>query len=183
MNKNGFIRGTVVSEGHEYIIERKFSPNGIKVFKDGEDLDKIGVKDAQNYIDENIVQMPQEIFSNIVSLSMSKFKSFLNMTAEDRRQIIDRVFNLEMINIIFNIIKKDVRDTGLAINNDNTQICTLTETIRQANAELVRLNEINNAQNNEEIEKNNKVIETENANIIINEDCTKYTKSVILHKI
>ena len=165
VNKNGFIRGIVVSEGHEYIIERKFSPNGIKVFKDGEDLDKIGVKDAQNYIDENIVQMPQEIFSNIVSLSMSKFKSFLNMTAEDRRQIIDRVFNLEMINIIFNIIKKDVRDTGLAINNDNTQICTLTETIRQANAELVRLNEINNAQNNEEIEKNNKVIETENANI------------------
>ena len=46
VNKNGFIRGTVVSEGHEYIIERKFSPNGIKVFKDGEDLDKIGVKDA-----------------------------------------------------------------------------------------------------------------------------------------
>ena len=46
----------------------------------------------------------------------------------------------------------------------------MTETIRQANAELVRLNEINNAQNNEEIEKNNKVIETENANI------TQYTQ-------
>lgn len=165
VNKNGFIRGVVLSGSHEYIIERKFSPNGVKVFKDGEDLDKIGVKDAQEYIDENIVQMPQEIFSNIVSLSMSKFKSFLNMSAEDRRQIIDRVFNLEMINVVYNIIKKDLRDTGYAINGDNQQIYTLTDTIRQANQELVKLNEQNNAQNNALIEQNNQIITSETKNI------------------
>lgn len=165
INKNGYIKGTVISQDHEFVIERKFSPNSVKVYKDGVDLDTIGVKDAQNYIDENIVQMPQEIFNNVVSLSMSKFKSFLNMTPEDRRQIIDRVFNLEIVNTIFNQIKKEIRETGLAINSDNQQIYTLGETINKANAELVKLNANNNNFNNVKIEENNALIEKETANI------------------
>lgn len=165
INKNGYIKGTVISQDHEFVIERKFSPNSVKVYKDGVDLDTIGVKDAQNYIDENIVQMPQEIFNNVVSLSMSKFKSFLNMTPEDRRQIIDRVFNLEIVNTIFNQIKKEIRETGLAINSDNQQIYTLGETINKANAELVKLNANNNNFNNAKIEENNALIEKETANI------------------
>lgn len=165
VNKNGYIKGTIISKNHEYVIERKFSPNGVKVYKDGEDLDTIGVKDSQAYIDENIVQMPFEIFTNIVSLSMNKFKSFLNMSTEDRRQIIDRVFNLEKINDIYALVKKDLRDNGYAINSDNSQIFTLTQTINQANQELVKLNEQNNSENSEKIEQCNNIIKEETEKI------------------
>lgn len=158
INKNGYIKGWIISNDHEYVIERKFSPNGIKVFCDGVDIDTIGVKDSQEFINDNIVQMPQEIFNNVVSLSMSKFKSFLNMTPEDRRQIIDRVFNLEIVNMIFNQIKKELRENGLAINSDNQQIYTLTETINKANQELVKLNEQNQFKTNEQFALNNQII-------------------------
>ena len=165
INKNGYIKGTIVTNGVVYEIERTFSPNSINVFKDGVDVNSIGVKDAQAFIDENVVGMPFQIFCNIISLSMTKFKSFLNMNPEDRRQIIDRVFNLESVNDIFMMIKKDMRDLGLSINNHNTEVYTLTETVNKANQELTKLSQETGTKNDEKIAENNKIIDDETENV------------------
>jgi DNA repair exonuclease SbcCD ATPase subunit len=57
---------------------------------------------------------------------MKSFKSFLKMSPIDRKQIIDRVFDLEIINVIYENIKKDMRDLGSSINADNQTIFSLT---------------------------------------------------------
>lgn len=139
-NGNGYLKG-VISKGNDtYVIERTFGKSStIQVFKNGEDVNSIGVKDAQQYIIDEIVQIPYPIFTNVVSLSLDTFKSFISMSAEDRRQIIDRVFNLETVNGITSYIRKDMKELGDSINRDNTQIFTLTKTINEANAELVRI--------------------------------------------
>lgn len=160
INKNGYIRGTVVEGSDEYIIERTFSPNSITVYKNDVDIKSIGVKDAQDYINDNIIKVPYQIFTNIISLSAKKFKSFLNMGAEDRRQIIDRVFNLEMVNEIYNLIKKDIKDIGLAINTDNSQIFTLNNTINNAQMELNNLSQSSSYDTNGKIQANQKIIES-----------------------
>ncbi len=165
INKNGYLKGTIISDHHEYVIERRFAPNSVNVWKDGVDVNSIGVKDAQEFIVNNIVKMPYQIFTNIVSLSMNKFKSFLNMNPEDRRQIIDRVFNMEIVNEVFMLIKKDMRDLGQSINNENGKVFALNNTINNAHKELVKLSEKNNDQNNEEIAANNSII-TEQTTVI-----------------
>lgn len=165
INKNGYLRGVVRVYDDEYTIIRKFAPSSVTVLKNGEDVNSIGVKDAEAYILDNIIQIPYQIFTNIVSLSAKKFKSFLNMSAEDRRQIIDRVFSLERVNDIFALIKKDMRDLGLAINADNTRIFTLTESVNKAHQELVKMSDANNTQHSEKINANNKIIKTETENI------------------
>jgi hypothetical protein len=48
------------------------------------------------------------------------------MSPADRKQIIDRVFDLEIINIVYENIKKDMRDLGNSINADNSTIFSLT---------------------------------------------------------
>ena len=159
INKNGYLKGIIKDKDIEYVIERKFQPNSVKVYKNGEDIDNYGVKDAQSYILENIIKLPYQIFTNIISLSAKSFKSFLNMSPEDRRQIIDRVFNLETVNEIYTLIKKDIKDTGLSINSDNTQIYTLTNAINKAHQELNKLSQETNKDNNEKIIANNKIIE------------------------
>lgn len=175
INKNGYIRGTVVEGSDEYIIERTFSPNSITVYKNDVDIKSIGVKDAQDYINDNIIKVPYQIFTNIISLSAKKFKSFLNMGAEDRRQIIDRVFNLEMVNEIYNLIKKDIKDIGLAINTDNSQIFTLNNTINNAQMELNNLSQSSSYDTNGKIQANQKIIESATKEIEkLNLDYQKY---------
>lgn len=175
INKNGYIRGTVVEGSDEYIIERTFSPNSITVYKNDVDIKSIGVKDAQDYINDNIIKVPYQIFTNIISLSAKKFKSFLNMGAEDRRQIIDRVFNLEMVNEIYNLIKKDIKDIGLAINTDNSQIFTLNNTINNAQMELNNLSQSSSYDTNGKIQANQKIIESATKEVEkLNLDYQKY---------
>jgi len=47
------------------------------------------------------------------------------MSPADRKQIIDRVFDLEIINVVFENLKKDMRDLGSSINADNSTIFSL----------------------------------------------------------
>ena len=165
INKNGYVKGTIINKNSTYVIERTFSPNTVSVWKDDVDVNSIGVKDAQQFIIENVVGIPYQIFTNIISLSMTKFKSFLNMTPEDRRQIIDRVFSLEMMNEVYMLIKKDMRDLGNSINAHNTEIFTLTNTINNANQELNRLTQEAGNKNDEAINRNNYIIEQESRNV------------------
>ena len=143
INKNGWMRGTIKQGQHTYVIERKFSPNAVTVFKDGENIENYGSKDAQLFIDQEIIDIPQATYSNMISISMKTFKSFLKMSPADRKQIIDRVFDLEIINIVFENLKKDMRDLGSSINADNATIFSLNQTIQNANAELIKIQQKN----------------------------------------
>lgn len=48
------------------------------------------------------------------------------MSPADRKQIIDMIFEMEIINVIYEHIKKDMRDLGASINADNSTIFSLT---------------------------------------------------------
>jgi len=163
-NGDGYLKGVIRKGGDEYVIERTFGKSStIKVYKNGMDIDSIGVKDAQAYIIDEIVQIPYQIFTNVVSLSLDSFKSFISMSAEDRRQIIDRVFDLESVNGITNYIKKDMKELGDSINRDNTQLFTLNKTIQDANNELLRISQANQDGNQEKIKECQDIIATQEA--------------------
>ena len=98
INKNGWIRGTVVNGRDTYVIERTFSPQSLVVYKNGENLDKAGLRDMQGIIDAEILDhLPYHIFSNVMALSLNNFKSFISMSPNDKRQIIDKIFSLEIL--------------------------------------------------------------------------------------
>ena len=44
------------------------------------------------------------------------------MSPADRKQIVDMIFEMEVINVVYENIKKDMRDLGSSINADNTTI-------------------------------------------------------------
>lgn len=166
VNKNGWIRGTLIKNNHTYVIERKFSPNALTVFKDDVNIENYGTKDAQAYIDNEIIEIPQATFNNMISISMKKFKSFLTMSPADRKQIIDRVFNLEIVNVVYENLKKDMRDLGNSINSDNTSLFQLNQTIMNANQELIKIQEKQKTQETQQqIDENNVKITENNAKL------------------
>ena len=141
INKNGYLKGTIESRGIIYEIIRTFSPNSIIITKDGVDVNNFGVKDAQDWIDTEIIEIPYITFANLISISMNKFKSFLTMTPTELKQIVDRVFSLEIINYVYENIRKDIREISQTINGKNSELFSLTNSLDTANNELNKLTE------------------------------------------
>ena len=163
INKNGWIRGTVVNGRDTYVIERTFSPQSLVVYKNGENLDKAGLRDMQGIIDAEILDhLPYHIFSNVMALSLNNFKSFISMSPNDKRQIIDKIFSLEILNKVYELIKKDMKDLGNIINTSNAQIYNLEQTIKTSNNELLNLQSKNKTSNKDVLDELKRKIEKTN---------------------
>lgn len=166
INKNGYIKGTIVKGQHTYVIERTFTPNTITVYKDGQNIENYGSRDAQAFLDKEVIEIPIQTFNNMISISMGNFKSFLTMSPADRKQIIDRVFNLEVINVVFENIKKDMRELGVSINSDNSLLYSLNQNIQNANNEIIKIQEkLKTTETQKEIDENNQKIQEINEKI------------------
>lgn len=153
INKNGWIEATIIKGSDTFVIERTFSPQSLTVYKNGENLDKAGLRDMQSIIDNEIMDnMPYHIFANVMTLSLNNFKSFISMSPNDKRQIIDKIFSLELINKVYELVRKDMRDLGNLINSVNSQIFALEKTIETSKNELVSLAETNVNDNRETID-------------------------------
>lgn len=165
-NKNGWLKATIEKGGHQYIIERGFTPNTLEVFKDGVNIESYGTSSAQDYIDTEIADIPIKTFSNMISISMKKFKSFLTMSPADRKEIIDRVFNMEAINLAYEQIKKDSREIGNNINANNTTLFQLGQTLQNATFELSKVAESSQSEEDKvKIQENLNKIQQDNENI------------------
>ena len=148
LNKKGWICGTIVKNNDTYVIERRFSPSELSITKNGQALDKAGVKNMQGIIDNEILDnMPYNIFANVMSLSLNNFKSFISMSPADKRLIIDKIFSLEIINKVYELVRKDMKDLGNSINISNSQIYSLEQTIKTSQLELDNLNNSEHSDN------------------------------------
>lgn len=140
LNKHGWIRAAdEVSPGTIISIERNFSPSNLTVYKDDEDIGKAGITDYQSYIDLEVTGLPYHIFSNIISLSINDFKSFISMTPHDKRIIIDKLFAMEVINKMNELVKKDLREIKTNIELFNREILSIKNNIDTAVKELQKL--------------------------------------------
>jgi DNA repair exonuclease SbcCD ATPase subunit len=150
MNKHGWVRGNIsVNPTTEVTIERNLSPSDLRVHKyspgeepnDDNDIGKSGIANYQNYIDSEVTGLPYHIFSNIISLSVNDFKSFISMTPHDKRIIIDKLFAMEIINKMNDLVKHDLRDIKVNMQLFDREILSLKSNINSAVKELAKLEE------------------------------------------
>lgn len=145
LNKHGFLSMTVeTSPGINVMIERNLSPSDLVVhkYRKGEepteenDIGKSGIKNYQDYIDLEVTGLPYNIFSNIISLSVNDFKSFISMSPSDKRIIIDKLFAMETINKMNDLIRKDLREIKINLDLYDREIMSLKSSIEIAVKEL-----------------------------------------------
>lgn len=140
MNKHAWIKGEIrVGSDTDVVIERTISPTDLTVFKNGDDIGKSGIANYQNYIDNEVTGLPYHIFSNIISLSVNDFKSFISMTPYDKRIIIDKLFAMEVINKMNDLVKSDLRDIKVNMQLFDREIIGLKSNIDAAVNELSKL--------------------------------------------
>ena len=88
-------------------IERGIAPSRFNVLINGVEFDKAGKKSVQEYLEDEVFGIPYHVFKNIIILSVNDFKSFLTMSNQDKKQIIDRMFGFSILNDMQRQIKDE----------------------------------------------------------------------------
>lgn len=175
-NKNGYTKiEFLTNSGSSILIERGLDPNFSRVSIDGKDHNLPDKRKVDEFIEDELAKIPFNVFSNTISLSINEFKSFVKLSPTDKRQIIDRIFGLEILNDMLRKIKEDVKSVKYAIqtidsNISNNNLLLKNSTDQLANmesdkvqAKTVRISEL--TRNLGELEEKKKTIQLDYSSI------------------
>lgn len=108
INKNAYTQIKFLTDGGKLIdIERGLEPNFSKVSVDGAEYNLPDKRRVDEFIEDELTRIPFNVFSNTISLSVNDFKSFVKLSPADKRQIIDKIFGLDIVNDMSKIVKEE----------------------------------------------------------------------------
>ena len=101
INKEMYGEIEIETKGKLVKIVRGLSPNIFKVYINGDEYDRAGKVNTQDYLEEELFEIPYQVFKNVIILSVNDFKSFLTMSPADKKNIVDKIFGFSLINYHF----------------------------------------------------------------------------------
>jgi len=166
LNKNCEVEIELKSNNRNVVIKRGLEPNYFKIDAEGfEQLDEqAGKLNVQDKLENEIFGIPFYVFNNIISLSVNDFKSFIKMTPNDKREIIDKIIGLSIINRMYEALKIDIKqivetDNNMLIKSDvlNTQLKRTTKQLEELSKKLIETSNEKQDEINIKIEALNKL--------------------------
>jgi exonuclease SbcC len=141
LNKNLWCRIVVKSKNKKIEIIRGVSPGIFEVSVDGVPYETAGNSNVQDYLENEIFDIPYQVFKNIIVLSINDFRSFLTMSPGDKRNIIDRLFGFTIINQMKDSIRNERKEIKDQIKTINDELGIIEESITSINTKIKNLEE------------------------------------------
>lgn len=92
--------------------------------------ERAGKKNLDTNI-ENYIGMDIETFKSFISMSINDFKNFINLTNAEKKLLLDKLFNLETINILNDILKKLMKENKSTIDKYDSEIKGIDSSIER----------------------------------------------------
>lgn len=168
-NKNGYTEVKfMTSTGNEAEIYRGLQPNSFDLIVDSIPKNVSGKGNIDKMIDNQLVGIPFEIFSNNILLSINDFKSMVNMKPEDKRKIVDRIFDMYIVNDMHKILKQDVSDANGELFTLEYTITTQEDILAQNEARMALLKEEHKkADEKKKVEIEDKILSLKEENVTL----------------
>lgn len=147
------------SNGDDIVIERGLAPSKLNLTINKVPYDQAGKKNIDDYIENELIKIPFYVFNNIISLSINDFKSFLTMSPSDKKQIIDKIFGLEILNAAKVLVKEEIKNLKASVESYAYEVMSIDSVIEHADNELNELKEKIASRDNSKIESLNESIE------------------------
>ena len=119
-----FINGT------SWQVRRGIKPNIFEIYRAGNLLDQSAAAlDQQKWLEQNVLKMNYKSFTQIVILGSSTFVPFMQLTAANRREVIEDLLDIKIFSSMNTIIKDKIRQTKENIKVLNLKKESLTEKV------------------------------------------------------
>jgi len=139
INGNAWVKITLDSNGSEVVVERGLEPSIFRLYINGIEYDQAGVRSVQDYLSEDILEIPYYVFNNTISLSINDFKSFIKMSSQDKRSIIDKIFGFHVLNQMRDLLKDENRKIRDVMENLSGRLSSVESTIQNSLNEMENL--------------------------------------------
>jgi DNA repair exonuclease SbcCD ATPase subunit len=169
LNKNAYVKVEMMTRKGRVEIERGIEPGLFKLKVNSKDIDKAGKRSVQEFLEEELLEMQFYVFSNTLSLSINDFKSFLRMSSFDKKAIIDKIFGLQLLNQMREILKYQTKKLKESVEDLSTSISAFTKSFEASEREF------------QELEEKIKESSSEKRDQLINEKAL-YEKSLAKHR-
>lgn len=116
------------SNSTEVEIKRGISPGVLELWENGILNERAGKSNIDEKIEE-YVGMDIETFKSFISMSINDFKNFISLSNEEKQLLLDKLFNLEVINILNNILKDINKNNKIRMASLDSEIRTLDDSI------------------------------------------------------
>jgi DNA repair exonuclease SbcCD ATPase subunit len=162
---------------HSYKVIRGLSPKVFEIYKDDELLfQNAKSKDYQKILEDQILKMNYKSFTQIVTLGSSSFVPFMQLSASDRREVIEDILDIGIFSSMNTNIKAKLSMTKDIILNKNRDIQLIKEKIDIQNDNIRNLKE----RKNKNISNNqNKIDVLENDIEKLNSEIKKLEEKII----
>jgi DNA repair exonuclease SbcCD ATPase subunit len=91
-------------------VIRGIKPNVFEIHKDGSLLNQSAAAlDQQKWLEQNVLKMNYKSFTQIVILGSSTFVPFMQLTASNRREVIEDLLDIRIFSSMNNLIKDKIR--------------------------------------------------------------------------
>jgi DNA repair exonuclease SbcCD ATPase subunit len=117
-----------ISNSTEVEVKRGISPNVLELVENGVLNERAGKANVDEKI-EKYIGMDIETFKSFISMSINDFKNFISLTNEEKQLLLDKLFNLEVINILNSILKDINKNNKVRMASLDSEIRTLDESI------------------------------------------------------
>lgn len=117
--KEALVKVEFTTDNHTFKIVRGIKPNIFEIFKDGVLLNQEAeAKDYQGHLEKFILKLNYKSFTQIVILGSASFTPFMQLSAADRRAIIEDLLDIQIFSVMNGLVKE--KSSGIvAQRNEN----------------------------------------------------------------
>lgn len=140
------------SKGTDVEIKRGISPNILELSENGILNERAGKSNLDERI-QDYIGMDVETFKSFISMSIDSFKNFISLSNEEKQLLLDKLFNLEVVNILNSIVKELNKNNKIRMASLDSEISTLNESISSIQRSIEKAIEKEKENTQVEIEK------------------------------
>lgn len=148
----------------KYKIVRGIKPNLFEIYSNGELINQnAATRDYQEFLEKNILKLNFKSFTQIVILGSASFVPFMQLSAADRRAIIEDLLDIQIFSKMNSLIKEKTsinKDEITQKKNEQVMFEKLLEVQRKRLEELKQNNDDLIKQYDKDIQSNNDTIST-----------------------
>lgn len=94
-------------DGSEYKVRRGIKPAVFEIFKDGSLVNQNAeTRDYQEYLEKYILKFNYKSFTQIVILGSASFTPFMQLSAQDRRAVIEDLLDIQIFSTMNQVVKE-----------------------------------------------------------------------------
>jgi len=127
-----------------YKVVRGIKPNIFEIYQDGDLLNQDAAsRDYQEYLEKFILKLNYKSFTQIVILGSASFVPFMQLSANDRRSIIEDLLDIQIFSTMNTVLKDKVSGNKDQITDNNSKLHIVETKIEIQNTHIKSIQKTN----------------------------------------